>query len=65
MDDVGDRFGVAVSTVHKEVHRIVKIICSLKSTFIIWPKANECAIIEQQFRECAACFPRYVYKVLK
>ncbi|KAJ1519237.1 hypothetical protein ONE63_011606 [Megalurothrips usitatus] len=56
MDDIGDRFGVAVSTVHKEVHRIAKIICSLKSTFIIWPKANECTIIEQQFRERAG-FP--------
>lgn len=50
MDDVGDRFGVALSTVHTEVHRVVNILCSLRKKFIVWPKANECAIIEEQFR---------------
>lgn len=56
MDEVGDRFGVAVSTVHKEVYLVVKILCDLKTRYIVWPTQNECTIIENQFRERAG-FP--------
>ncbi|KAE8738046.1 hypothetical protein FOCC_FOCC016484 [Frankliniella occidentalis] len=62
--DVGDTFGVAVSTVHKEVHLIVKILCDLRSTYIVWPTANECSTIQQQFRERAG-FPGQCSLMLK
>lgn len=59
MDYVGDKYGFTGSTVHKEVHRIVAILCSLKSTFIVWPTGDECHIVQQQFHERAG-FPGVV-----
>ena len=56
MDDVGDTFGVALSTVHKEVSCIVDILCSWKGRFIVWPKERECATLQHQFQERAG-FP--------
>lgn len=49
MDDVGDMFGVALSSVHKEVHGIVSILCTLSNKFIVWPNENDCTHIQQQF----------------
>ena len=53
MDDVGDVFGVASSTAHKETYCIVDILCSLKSRFIVWPTQRECATLQHQFQERA------------
>lgn len=53
MFDIGDIFGVAESTVHAEVHRIVNLLCDLAPKFIVWPSEAEAAIVRDQFKAIA------------
>ncbi|KAJ1519059.1 hypothetical protein ONE63_011302 [Megalurothrips usitatus] len=53
MYKAGDRFGVASSTLFKEVHKIVDILCQLCNKFIVWPTEAEATIIRQQFKDRA------------
>lgn len=41
MRDIGDRFDVSKSTVHKCVHSICYILTSLTHKFIVWPSTYE------------------------
>ncbi|XP_018402043.1 PREDICTED: putative nuclease HARBI1 [Cyphomyrmex costatus] len=53
MESLGDRFGVAPSTVYHELNCIVDILCRLSPKFIVWLKEYECAVVRQQFHDRA------------
>lgn len=49
---ISDRFGVAESTCHKVIHKMVALISNLRHKLIIWPKdEEECRTIIKGFFE--------------
>ncbi|XP_050505707.1 putative nuclease HARBI1 [Diabrotica virgifera virgifera] len=48
--DVGDRFNITISSVHRIIHRMTYFLSNLSPDVIKWPNQNEKTISEQHFR---------------
>ena len=49
--DVADRFGIAISTLHKTIQRVGIFLSNLSPQIIKWPTENEKREIESHFSE--------------
>lgn len=49
--DVADRFGIAISTLHKTLQRVVIFVSNLSGQVIKWPDDEHKRIIENNFNE--------------
>ncbi|KAJ8883564.1 hypothetical protein PR048_015408 [Dryococelus australis] len=47
---IAEHFGVVKSTVKEAVDELTRGIASLASRYILWPTAEECAVVEEKFR---------------
>lgn len=53
---IGDKFGIADSTVYNIVEETLDILIAMQSTYIKWPSADEAEEIKAEFRD-ACGFP--------
>lgn len=49
--DVGDRFGVTISSINRVIHRLTMFLSNLSPEILAWPNENEKRISENHFRD--------------